>query len=128
MFQVFYLFLENFDSENNLSMDLSEVNNDHLFLNKISLSSFEGHEIKELDIEEIHSSKKLKSNNAIKSAAHYLSKHYRPSRICSLGFIFKRLPFLDWIRTYNLKEFFLKDLIAGFIVIIFLLRLLKLLF
>jgi len=65
LFQVFYLFLENFDSENNLSMDLSEVNNDHL-----------------------------------------------------LGFIFKRLPFLDWIRTYNLKEFFLKDLIAGLSVII----------
>jgi len=103
-------------------MDSPEAHNAHVFLNKISLSSFEGREIKEL------SSKKLKSNNAIKSAAHYLSKHYRPSRICSLGFIFKRLPILDWIRTYNLKEFFLKDLIAGFIVIIFLLRLLKLLF
>ena len=99
-------------------MDSPEAQNAHVFLNKISLSSFEGHEIKELDIEEIHSSKKQKSNNAIKSAAHYLSKHYRPSRICSLGFIFKRLPFLDWIRTYNLKEFFLKDLIAGLSVII----------
>ncbi len=99
-------------------MDSPEAQNAHVFLNKISLSSFEGREIKELDIEEIHSSKKLKSNNAIKSAAHYLSKHYRPSRICSLGFIFKRLPILDWIRTYNLKEFFLKDLIAGLSVII----------
>jgi hypothetical protein len=101
-------------------MNSPEVDKDDLFRNRISLNLFENDEIKNVDLEEIHSSKKLKSNNAIRSAAHYVSKHYKPSRSCSSRFILKRFPILDWIRSYNIKECFFRDIIAGLTVIILL--------
>ena len=102
-------------------MNSPEVEKDDLFHNKISLNLFENDQINNVDLEDIHSSKKLKSNNAFKSAAHYVSKHYKPSRSCSLRFILKRFPILDWIRSYNIKECFFRDLIAGLTVTILLL-------
>jgi len=28
-------------------------------------------------------------------------------------FLIKRFPFIEWIRTYDIKQYFVKDLIAG---------------
>ena len=57
--------------------------------------------------------KKLKSDNAIKNAAHYCSKNYRPTSGCLKNYFLERLPIINWIRTYNFKENIVSDTIAG---------------
>lgn len=58
-------------------------------------------------------SKDPKSDNPVRSAFHYLFKYYKPSGACATHFLFDRLPFIGWLREYKLKEYLVKDLIAG---------------
>ena len=53
------------------------------------------------------------SDNPIKSTFHYIFKYYKPSGNCATHFLFDRLPFIGWMRDYKLKEYLIKDLIAG---------------
>ena len=76
-------------------------------------------EIKENYLDEVFSSKKQKSENIVKNAAHYAAKYYRPNGACAFRYLFRRLPILSWIRTYNIKDFLLKDTSAGLTVIFF---------
>jgi hypothetical protein len=55
----------------------------------------------------------LKTENAFKSAAHYIQKYYRPKKENCERYFFKRFPFFDWIRDYDLKSDLAKDLTAG---------------
>lgn len=56
---------------------------------------------------------KLESDNVLKSAGHYCFKYYKPSGPCLGSFILDRLPIIQWLREYNLKENTLPDLISG---------------
>ena len=59
----------------------------------------------------------FKSDNALKSASNYIKKYYKPSPNCMKDYFFKRFPFFDWIRSYNVKQDLIKDLVAGLTVI-----------
>ncbi|CAF0955390.1 unnamed protein product [Brachionus calyciflorus] len=67
----------------------------------------------EKSLEEKFTYKKIKSDNVLKSSANYLKKYYKPSPSCAKNYFFKRFPFFDWIRKYDIKQNFVKDLIAG---------------
>lgn len=55
----------------------------------------------------------LKSENVLKSTAHYIRKYYTPSVNCGLSYVYKRVPFIKWIQSYDLKKCLVKDLTAG---------------
>lgn len=65
------------------------------------------------EFEEIYKSKKLKSENVFKTAAHYCFKYYKPSGGCLKSYVKERLPCLKWMLGYNFKENTLPDLISG---------------
>ena len=67
----------------------------------------------EKTLEEAFDFTKPKSDNALKSAVNYMVKYYRPSGGCMKNYLFERLPIFDWVTKYDLKENFVKDLIAG---------------
>lgn len=52
-------------------------------------------------------------DDIVKDAIHYVKKYYKPSRTCLINYFFKRLPFADWIRTYDFRHDLFKDLVAG---------------
>lgn len=53
------------------------------------------------------------SDNIFKGSMNYVKKYYKPSRSCCQSFLFKRIPFIEWISKYDLKQNLLKDLIGG---------------
>lgn len=53
------------------------------------------------------------------STAHYIKKYYTPSPAFFKRQLFKRIPFLDWIRHYNIKEWLLPDIVSGITIGIF---------
>lgn len=57
--------------------------------------------------------KKINGEDVLGSTANYIKKYYKPSGDCLLNYIFHRIPFLDWIRSYDLRQDLVKDLIAG---------------
>ena len=69
--------------------------------------------LNEQNLQETFAYKRVKGDNAFKSTGNYVKKYYRPSGNCLLNYFFHRFPFFDWIRSYNLKEDLVKDLIAG---------------
>jgi hypothetical protein len=67
----------------------------------------------EKTLQEKFSYKKFRSDNAFKSAAHYIAKYYKPSGNCMKNYFFQRFPFFEWILSYDIKLNLIKDLIAG---------------
>ena len=55
----------------------------------------------------------LDSQNVFKSSVNYVKKYYKPSKSCCTRFLYKRIPFINWIMNYDIKEALLKDLIGG---------------
>ena len=56
---------------------------------------------------------KGKKNDFFRDTIHYIKKNYRPSPLCAKNYFLKRIPFFHWIFKYNVRECFLKDLVAG---------------
>ena len=54
-----------------------------------------------------------KSQNVIQDFFHYAGKRYRPNRTNCSRFLRDLFPLVEWLPKYNLKEYFLRDLIAG---------------
>jgi hypothetical protein len=52
-------------------------------------------------------------NKPWQGTANYIKKYYTPSPAFFKRQLFKRIPFLDWIRHYNLKEWLISDIISG---------------
>jgi hypothetical protein len=52
-------------------------------------------------------------DNPCKSTWNYVRKYYTPTSDFFKRQLFKRVPFLDWIRHYNVKECLLSDIISG---------------
>ena len=71
----------------------------------------------EKTLEENFTYNELRSDNAIKSAGNYVRKYYKPSGNCMKDYFFARFPFFNWIRSYDVKQDFVKDLVAGLTVI-----------
>jgi hypothetical protein len=69
--------------------------------------------LNEQNLEQALGYKKLPSDNILHSTKTYVKKYYKPSGGCLLNYILDRFPFFRWITSYNVKEDFLKDLIAG---------------
>ena len=44
---------------------------------------------------------------------NYVKKYYKPTPAFFKRQLFKRLPFIDWIRHYNVRDWMLPDLISG---------------
>jgi hypothetical protein len=76
-------------------------------------SYFKRTEINEEDLGKKYTIQTAKSPSILYGTKRYITKHYKPSLICLKNYSFKRFPLFDWIRKYNFKEDFLKDLIAG---------------
>jgi hypothetical protein len=74
------------------------------------------HTVKSL--EQKYSYENEKSDNALKGAKNYMFKYYKPSGNCMMNYFLARFPFFDWIRFYDFKQNFVKDLIAGLTVIL----------
>jgi hypothetical protein len=49
----------------------------------------------------------------IQSTWNYVKKYYKPTPAFFKRQLFKRIPFIDWIRTYNIKEWLVSDLVSG---------------
>jgi hypothetical protein len=71
------------------------------------------HTLNEKKLEETFSYKKIKSENAFRSAGRYIKKYYKPSPTCLKNYFFHRFPFFEWILQYDLKNDLVKDIIAG---------------
>ena len=70
-------------------------------------------EINEEELAKRYSYQPIKSQNVWYGAKKYFKKHYRPSLGCLANFALDRVPFCRWIAQYNVREDFVKDLIAG---------------
>jgi hypothetical protein len=44
---------------------------------------------------------------------NYIKKYYKPTPAFFKRQLFKRIPFLDWIRHYNIKEWLMADIVSG---------------
>jgi hypothetical protein len=44
---------------------------------------------------------------------NYIKKYYKPTPAFFKRQLFKRIPFLDWIRQYNVKEWLVSDIVSG---------------
>ncbi len=55
----------------------------------------------------------FESQSLIKSTANYVKKYYNPSRYCCSRLLMRRIPFINWIMNYDLKEALLKDIVGG---------------
>ena len=64
-------------------------------------------------LEEKYDFKTVQSENVLKGTKNYLKKNYKPSRDCMTRYLYKRIPFIKWIRTYDVRSLFLNDLIGG---------------
>ena len=69
--------------------------------------------INEHSLLERYQFEKYKSDNVVKSTTNYLKKNYKPSPDCMKRYLYKRIPFLKWFFTYDIKENLLKDFIGG---------------
>ena len=49
----------------------------------------------------------------IRSTWNYIKKYYKPTPAFFKRQLFKRIPFIDWIRSYNIKEWLVPDLFSG---------------
>ena len=50
------------------------------------------------------------------NAKSYLKKHFTPNKKCLLSLLLKKIPIINWLPTYNLKQDIVKDIFAGFTV------------
>ena len=64
-------------------------------------------------LEEKYDFKTVQSENVLKDAKNYLRKNYKPSPDCMTKYLYKRIPFIKWIRSYDVRSLFLNDLIGG---------------
>jgi len=53
------------------------------------------------------------NQNIFKSGLNYVKKYYTPSKDCCETFLYKRIPAIEWIKNYNIRESLLKDIIGG---------------
>jgi hypothetical protein len=44
---------------------------------------------------------------------NYIKKYYKPTPAFFKRQLFERIPFLDWIRHYNIKEWLMPDIVSG---------------
>lgn len=49
----------------------------------------------------------------LSSTWNYVKKYYKPTPTFFKQQLFKRIPFLGWIRDYNVKEWLLSDIVSG---------------
>ncbi|CAF0854145.1 unnamed protein product [Adineta ricciae] len=53
------------------------------------------------------------NNSPIDGTWRYIKKYYKPTPEFFKRQLFKRIPFIDWIRRYNLKEWLVPDIVSG---------------
>jgi len=64
-------------------------------------------------LEQNYEYNELYSDNIIKSSLNYVKKYYKPSKNCCDKYLNKRIPAIEWIKSYNINENLLKDIIGG---------------
>ena len=77
-------------------------------------------DLTEVYLDERYYHQNLKSENLFKNTANYLRKYYTPSVDCGISYLYKRVPFIKWIQTYDAKKCLVKDITAGLTVFIYL--------
>jgi len=58
----------------------------------------------------------IDDDKLIINAKNYLKKHFTPNKKCFLSILLKKVPIINWLPTYNLKQDIVKDIFAGFTV------------
>ena len=53
------------------------------------------------------------NNSPMDGTWRYIKKYYKPTPEFFKRQLFKRIPFIDWIRKYNLKEWLVPDIVSG---------------
>ena len=98
-----------------VNVNFDETNSEPNHLNRLPRTDLESQQVDltEKYLEENFYFQKLKSENVLKSTAHYMRKYYTPSLSCGLTYFYKRLPFFKWIQDYNIKTNIIKDIVAG---------------
>ncbi|CAF1402003.1 unnamed protein product, partial [Didymodactylos carnosus] len=51
--------------------------------------------------------------NPLYGSLRYIKKYYKPSPTCFKRQLYHRIPFIEWIQNYNLKQWILSDIISG---------------
>ncbi len=64
-------------------------------------------------LEENYDYNEINSQNVVRSAAKYVKKYYKPSKDCFTTFMMKRIPFINWIVNYDIKNALVNDLVGG---------------
>jgi hypothetical protein len=96
---------EGFSIEENRTNAIHKNVSYHDYFNRQNLN------LKEID--EKYMITPFKSENIFQSTKNYIFKYYKPNKSCMKGFLFNRIPFLKWIRKYNIRDNLAKDIIAG---------------
>ncbi|CAF1011853.1 unnamed protein product [Rotaria sordida] len=52
-------------------------------------------------------------NSTVAGTWNYIKKYYKPTPAFFKRQLFKRIPFIDWIRHYKIKEWLLSDIVSG---------------
>jgi hypothetical protein len=97
---------------------MASIRDSASYISNVKNVSFKpNEEITEKYLENKYHIDELKQDDVIDRTLHYLKKNYKPSKDCLINYFFKRLPFFDWIRRYDIKHDLIKDLIAGITVL-----------
>lgn len=67
----------------------------------------------EKNITEKYSFNSVDTDNLWLNTKHYFKKYYTPNKACWKRYFKARLPILEWLPKYNVKENLLKDMIGG---------------
>jgi hypothetical protein len=94
---------------------MASIRDSASFARNVTIQAFQEpkEEITEKYLENKYRIDALKQDDVIDKTLHYIRKKYTPSRQCLISYFFRRLPFFDWIRRYDVRHDLAKDLIAG---------------
>ena len=53
------------------------------------------------------------NESPISGTWNYIKKYYKPTPDFFKRQLFKRIPFLEWIQHYNIKEWLVSDIVSG---------------
>jgi hypothetical protein len=104
-------------------LDEKDINNNACLPNECSSpdinnsyspnSRLSGRRFTLIELEKTFVFKSEKSNSALGDTTNYVKKYLKPSSNCMKSFLLKRFPIISLIITYDFRNNFLKDFIAG---------------
>jgi hypothetical protein len=69
--------------------------------------------LNDIEFNKKYQTKRIQSDNIVKSGLNHVKKHYKPSKECGKDFLLARFPIFTWLLKYNIKENIVNDVISG---------------